>query len=197
MSEGGSVSRWLGQLQEGDAAAVGPLWERYFRRLVGLARVKLQSVPRRAADEEDVALSAFHSFCRLAEQGRFPDVLDRDGLWRLLVTLTVRKASHLRRDEGRLKRGGNLSPVEDAPGSPAALEQILSREPTPELAAEMMEECQRLLTSLGDPELEQIALARMEGRTVEEIAAKLGYAPRSIKRKLQLIRSIWEKETQP
>jgi hypothetical protein len=34
----------------------------------------------------------------------------------------------------------------------------------------------------------------MEGYTVEEIAAKLGYAPRSIKRKLQLVRSLWEKE---
>src|SRR4051812_18246510 len=100
----GSVTRWLGQLRAGDAGAAGPQWERYFRRLVALARARLHSAPRRAADEEDVALSAFDSFCRGAGQGRFPHLDDRDDLWRLLVTITARKALHLRRDEGRKKR---------------------------------------------------------------------------------------------
>ncbi len=58
-----SVSQWLGQLQAGDPTAAQKLWERYFRRLVGLARKKLRAAPRRAADEEDVALSAFTGFC--------------------------------------------------------------------------------------------------------------------------------------
>jgi hypothetical protein len=34
----------------------------------------------------------------------------------------------------------------------------------------------------------------VEGYTVEEIAARLPCATRTIKRKLDLIRSIWEKE---
>ena len=67
-----SVTQWLDQLREGDSAAARMLWERYFLRLVGLARRKLQGTPRRVADEEDVALSAFDSLCRGAEQGRFP-----------------------------------------------------------------------------------------------------------------------------
>jgi DNA-directed RNA polymerase specialized sigma24 family protein len=200
MSSEGSVTRWLGPLQAGDSAAVQPLWERYFHRLVGLARTKLRSAPRRAADEEDVALSAFDSFCRNAEQGRFPQLLDRDSLWRLLVVFTVRKSAHLVRDEGRQKRGRGLAPVADTPpasGEEPVLGQVLSREPTPELAAEMTEQCQRLLASLGDAELAKIALWRMEGFSVEEIAAQLSCAPRSIKRKLHLIRTIWEKETAP
>ena len=82
-----SVSEWLGQLRDGDPAAAQKLWQRYFLRLVGLARTKLQGTPRRAADEEDVALSAFDSFCRGAEQGRFPQLSDRDNLWDLLVLL--------------------------------------------------------------------------------------------------------------
>jgi len=69
--------------------------------LVGLARTKLHGSPRRVADEEDVALSAFDSFCRNAAQGRFPQLFDRDGLWKLLVLLTARKAAHQRRDELR------------------------------------------------------------------------------------------------
>jgi DNA-directed RNA polymerase specialized sigma24 family protein len=195
MPTDGSVSRWLGPLRAGDPAAVQPLWERYFHRLVGLARAKLQSAPRRAADEEDVALSAFDSFCRNAGDGRFPDLLDRDSLWRLLVVMTARKASHLKRDETRQKRGGGAAPVTDSDrDDDSTLEQILSTEPSPELAAELAEEYRRLLQNLGDPELEAVAVARMEGYGVDEIAAKLNFAPRSIKRKLQLIRSIWEKE---
>ena len=200
MSSDGSVTRWLGQLQAGDPAAAQELWQRYFQRLVALARQKLQGAPRRAADEEDVALSAFHSFCRNAERGRFPQLLDRDSLWRLLVVLTARKAAHQRRDEQRQKRGGGVTvqtetSADEDEGS--ILGQVLSREPTPEFAALVTEECRRLLHSLNDSELEAVALARMEGYGIDEIAERLGYAPRSIKRKLQLIRGIWEKELKP
>jgi hypothetical protein len=48
------------------------LWERYFRRLVALARKKLQGARRRERDDEDVGLSAFDSFCRRAMRGKFP-----------------------------------------------------------------------------------------------------------------------------
>lgn len=197
MNPEGSVTRWLGPLQDGDELAIQQLWQRYFSRLVALARHKLRAAPRRAADEEDVALSAFDSFCRQAEAGRFPQLLDRDSLWRVLVVLTARKAFHLLRDEGRQKRGGSrvvqTEADQDDVGTPL-LEQVLSREPSPELAAEVADECRRLLAALGDPELEQIALWRMEGHSVEEIARLLGYAPRSVKRKLQLIRELWERE---
>jgi DNA-directed RNA polymerase specialized sigma24 family protein len=191
MTSEGSVTQWLGPLQGGDPAAVQQIWERYFTRLVGLARAMLSSAPRRAADEEDVALSAFESFCRRAEEGRFPQLADRDSLWRLLVVITARKAAHLVRDETRAKRGGGGAVLAGSGEDEALLEQVLSREPTPELAAEVAEQCRVLLERLGDKELEQIALWRMEGYTVEEIAAKLGYAPRSIKRKLDKIRERW------
>ncbi len=197
MADDGSVTRWFGPLQAGDPAAAQQLWERYFHRLVGLARLKLGDAPRRAADEEDVALSAFDSFCRNAERGRFPQLSDRDSLWRLLVVLTVRKAHHLMRDETRQKRGGSDRAVPDYGGDPdeeSVLDQILSREPTPDMAAQLAEEYRALLSRLGDRELETIALLRLEGYSVAEIAPKLGYVPRSIKRKLHLIRSIWEKE---
>src|ERR1043165_1882401 len=89
MNGDGSITRWIGQLKAGDPVAAQLLWERYFRRLVGLARKKLDGAPRRMADEEDVALSAFDSFCRGAEHGRFPRLEDRDDLWRLLVVITA------------------------------------------------------------------------------------------------------------
>jgi DNA-directed RNA polymerase specialized sigma24 family protein len=189
MSPKGSVSNWIDRLKAGDRAAIGQLWERYFQRLVYLARAKLQAVPRRAADEEDVALSAFHSFCCAAEHGRFPQLLDRDNLWRLLVVLTSRKAAHLVRDQHRLKRRPAALDADSG-----ELDAILSSEPTPEFAALLAEECQRLLGALGSTELTQLALWKMEGYTNEEIAAKLECVPRTVERKLRLIRGLWADE---
>jgi DNA-directed RNA polymerase specialized sigma24 family protein len=83
-----------------------------------------------------------------------------------------------------------------APGDAAepSLEEIVSREPSPEFAAQAAEECQRLLRLLGDPELESVALLKLEGYTVEHIAEKSGFVPRTIKRKLRLIRTLWAQE---
>jgi DNA-directed RNA polymerase specialized sigma24 family protein len=194
VSGDGSVTCWLGRLQAGDEAAARALWERYFRRLAALARLKLQGTPRRAADEEDVALSAFDSFCRGVARGRFPRLFDRDGLWPLLVTITVRKAAHRVRDESRLKRRGR--PAGASPDE-AVLEEVIGREPTPEAAAQMAEGVRTLLARLGDADLEAVALWKMEGYTNDEIAARLDCAPRTVERKLRLIRCIWEKELGP
>ena len=198
MDSSRGVTHWIGQLRAGDPVAAQHLWEGYFRRLVGLARGKLQGLSCRAADEEDVALSAFASFCRGVEGGRFPQLADRDDLWRLLVTITARKALHLARDEHCQKRGGGAVRDEAALGhrdgsaaEDAAIDELLGREPTPAFAAQVAEECQRLLDRLGDADLRTIAVCKMEGYTTEEIAAKLRRAPRTIQRKLDLIRRCW------
>lgn len=47
------------------------------------------------ADGEDVAISVMESFFRAAKNGRFPDLNDRDGIWRLLSTMTRRKVIDL------------------------------------------------------------------------------------------------------
>jgi DNA-directed RNA polymerase specialized sigma24 family protein len=188
MTTDNSVSHWLALLKEGEKAAAQPLWERYFRRLVALARGRLLGMPRGAADEEDVALSAFAAFCQGVAAGRFPDLADRQELWRLLMTLTARKAIHLVRDQHRQKRGGALT-VEDED-----LDAIVGAEPTPAFAAQLAEEFQRQMDRLGDPTLRAIALAKLEGYTNEEIAGKIDCAPRTVERKLRLIRALWQEE---
>src|SRR5262249_41654574 len=171
------VSYWIGRLKEGERAAVQRLWEGYFRRLVGLVRARLRSAPRSLpADEEDVALSAFDSFCRQAEQGCFPRLQDRDDLWQLLVLIAGRKAANLANRERRQKHGGGK--VVHADG--ALLAELIGGEPDPALDAEVADECRRLLGLLGDPELKQVALWKMEGDTHAEIAARLGCRPRTV-----------------
>jgi DNA-directed RNA polymerase specialized sigma24 family protein len=197
MTSAGSITFWIRQLKTGDPTAAQKLWEGYFQRMVELARQKLQGMPRRAADEEDVALSAFNSFCQGASQGRFPQLCDRQSLWPLLVAITAHKAVDLMRHERRLKRGG---PAPDAewPTAPAMeLDQIIGREPTPEFALQVAEECRRLLDRLGDDGLSSVALWKMEGYTVDEIAARLGCVPRTVERKLRAIRELWEEEMLP
>jgi DNA-directed RNA polymerase specialized sigma24 family protein len=195
----GSVSQWIDLLRQGDAHAAQQLWERYFGGLVGVARTRLRSAPRRAADEEDVALSAFDSLCRGASKGRFPQLSDRNNLWHLLVVLTARKAAHLMRDETRQKRGGPGPSAESPyPGLVETdVEQLLGTEPSPQFAAQVAEECERLLNDLGSSELRQIAVWKMEGFTNEEIAAQLQCAPRTVERRLRMIRGIWDKESTP
>jgi DNA-directed RNA polymerase specialized sigma24 family protein len=199
----GSVTHRLGRLKAGDRAAAQQLWEGYFRRLVGLARTRLRAAPRRAADEEDVALSAFDSFCRGAEQGRFPRLNDRHDLWQLLVLLTARKASNLARDERRQRRGGgkvrNASALAGGEEGSAEwpLGNLVSREPDPEFAAQVAEQCRSLLERLENPALQEVAVWKMEGHTNEEIAARLNRSVATVERKLQLIRQIWGEAGEP
>ena len=197
-----SVSVWLAQLQGGDHAAAQPLWERYFQQLVRLARRKLGDAPRRLADEEDVALSAFNSFCRAAEAGRFPRLDDRDNLWRLLATITERKASDHRKHAFRLKRGAGKVRGESVFGRPdgSSNEGIHAAEdvgPTPEEAALLAEELSRLLSQLDDSSLVEVALLKLEGWSNEEIAMRLDRTSRSIERKLQRIRLYWSRDAEP
>src|SRR5436309_9288116 len=203
MSADGSVSRWVTALKGGDVAAAQPLWQRYHRRLVGLAREKLRTARRRAADEEDVVQSAFHSFFRGVAGGRFPQLDDRDNLWQLLVVITPRKALDQLAHEHSKRRGGGTVEGESriSLGGPewdeAALEQIVGEEPTPEFAAQVAEQYQRLLDLLGDDTLRRVAVWKMEGLTNDEIAGQLDCSRRTVARKLETIRIIWSREPAP
>jgi DNA-directed RNA polymerase specialized sigma24 family protein len=193
------VMVWLRQLERGDPEAARQLWEVYYGRMVELARVKLQGTPRRAADEEDVALSAFKSFCRGAREGRFPQMHDGNNLWPLLMSLTSHKAIDLQRHERRVKRGGcGIRRSSAACAERATLEanwgQLIDHEPTPDFALQVAEESQRLLDRLSDSILRTIAVWKMEGYTSEEIATKLGCVTRTVERKLQVIRKLWGDE---
>jgi DNA-directed RNA polymerase specialized sigma24 family protein len=190
MASDDSVSEWVRQLKDGDPLAAQKLWERYFRRLVGLARKRLESTVCASADEQDVALSAVASVFRGVQQGCFPQLHDRDDLWRILVTVTVRKAGWQRRHENRLKRGGGVETDPDV-----VLEEIVGGEPTPDFAAEVADECRRLLSCLADPDLEVVARLKMEGYTNTEIAEQLRCALRSVERRLKLIRQLWKENT--
>lgn len=186
MDSHASVSHWLDLVRAGDPQGAEQLWQRYFEQMVRFARSRLGAAKPGRADEEDLALSAFASFCRRAEQGLFPSLADREELWRLLIVITARKTSRLLRDERRLKRGG------DREQESLDIERLIGDMPTPEFVAQCADECRLLLGRLRDRELEKVALWKMEGCSNDEIAVKLDCTPRTVERKLHLIRHIWE-----
>ncbi len=197
MAEPDNVSQWIRGLKSGEPAAAQQLWERYFEQLVRIVNRKIPGHVRRVFDEEDIALSAFASFCDGVKHERFPRLEDRDDLWKVLVVITARKAQAYMRHHRRLKRGGGQLLGESALVRPdredtGGLDQILGQEPTPEFAAQVLEEYQRLLEQLPNAELRKIAVLKMQGLTVEEIADRTGSTRRTVERRLQLIRRTWD-----
>jgi DNA-directed RNA polymerase specialized sigma24 family protein len=200
MANQGDISGWVAKLKAGKRDAAGPLWDAYYRRVMGLARAKLRRLPRPVADESAVALSAFDSFCRGAQQGRFPRLENRDDLWQVLGMITARKAADLIVHEGRDKRDWrrlqkHLAGDSDSNDSQAVggLDGLPGQEQPPDLACAMAEECQRLLDCLPDETLRQVVLGKLEDYSNHELAEQLKCSLATVGRKLKRIRHVWQR----
>jgi DNA-directed RNA polymerase specialized sigma24 family protein len=200
VEQGDSVTGWIGGLKAGDQEAARRLWNHYFEKLVRLVRGKLPEHGRRAFDEEDVALSAFKSFCAGVAEDRFPDLGDRDNLWAVLVVVAARKANtYLKRDNRQKRGGGNVRGESvflnsHADSGVIGIDAIVGEEPSPAFAVQVADECQHLLDSLGDEALRGIAVLKMQGYTIEEIAERTGSTKRAVQRRLEIIRRTWREE---
>jgi RNA polymerase sigma factor (sigma-70 family) len=183
MSSSGSVTTWLGQLKDGDEAALGKLHRRYWPALVELARQKLKGAPGRAADEEDVAQQALWSFYRGLRAGRAPRLANRHDLLALLTHIIACKAVNQIEHEHAHKRGGravldDLSDVPDAERTP--LEQAI------------LHDCYDRFVG-GLPEnLRPFAELYLAHCTHKEIAERLGCVERTVERKIGRILARWQ-----
>lgn len=203
----------LEKVSDGDEDATTLLWERYFQQLVRLAGARLPKNLRRTGDEEDIALSAFHSFIAGIRRDQFPDLAGPDNLWGLLITLTSRKVNaHLRKQTRQKRGGGNVrgeSVFLDVAGNAnqGGLEQLGGHDQVgsgrggedairPDLRVELAEACEALLDDLPDEQLREIAVMRMDGYLVDEIATRLELSKRAVERRLQLIRKTWAERRQ-
>ena len=193
------ITTWIQHLHQVDEEAAEQIWMAYFPRLVRLAREKLGAHPRRAADEEDIAISAMMSFFRGAEAGRF-ELHDRHDLWNLLATITVRKVAAERRRFLAQKRGGGAVRDEaaiagsDSDHAQGLAEIALDEHHLPELAEAVARMCEDLLSQLNDEKLQQTALLKMEGFTSREIADQMGCSVSRVKQRLARIRWKWRRQ---
>jgi len=199
MSSDDSMALLIDRIKNGDEEAARTLWDRYFPQLVGFARQKLAGQQRRIADEDDVVQSALASFFRGAEHGRFPNLRDRDDLWRLLSVMTYRKAVDLIHHNERQKR--NALGESALAGSNSEFDNqgfagIEGDDLPPDIKTILKEGFQRLLDLL-DPDLQDLVLKKLALYTNKEIAGQLDCSVATVERRLQLIRKIWESELPP
>jgi DNA-directed RNA polymerase specialized sigma24 family protein len=190
----------LDRVRDGDDQAIAKLWDDYYHQLVRIAAKRLPTNLRRTGDEEDVALSAFNSFIAGIREDHFPDLSGRDNLWGLLITLTGRKVHAHLRHQTRQKRGGGAVRGEsvflDKAGDLKAggIGGVTGETQSAEIHAELAEACEDLLNQLDDEQLKQIAVMRMDGYLVDEIADRLELSKRAVERRLQLIRRTWTEQ---
>lgn len=181
------MDSWIDKLQTGDNAAAEDLWQRYYQRLVKIAYQRLSGSSKTMADEEDVVVSAFKSFFRAMEENRTPKLQSEDDIWRLLVTLTARKAIKQVRYESRDKRQGEAGKSQhDA----VPVEELIGTEPSPEFVLAITDEYRQLNERLLDDEMRLIALRKMEGYSNAEIAQELNTNLRTVQRRLAVIRAL-------
>ena len=196
MSDSTNVSHWIDLVKAGDSAAANRLWLHYYTRLVRSVRARLHGSDRAVTDEEDIALSVFDSFYDAAEKGRFPDLSDRDDLWRLLLRMAARKVIDKRRRDRRQRRGGDIRLQSlDHAGDGEQVIEAIGDEPSPEMVLMMQESVRQFFSQLGVGPLGEIAGAKLEGYTNAEIARRFGCSERTVERRLHLIREKCQQET--
>lgn len=195
MSQPHEVSHWIDQVKEGNPSAANQIWQHYFDRLVRAVRQRLYGQNRAVSDEEDIVLSVFDSFYAAAEKGRFPDLSDRDDLWRLLLTMSARKVIDKRRHDQRQRRGGNVA-IHSLDGNEdeSKIIEAIGREPSPEMVLMMQESIEKLFSHLGVGQLQDLAGAKLEGYSNAEIAGRFECSERTIERRLHLIREKLQQE---
>lgn len=189
----GTITQWIGRIAgSGCDEAQVRLWDTYFEQVVRLARNRLSDNFRRVADEEDIAVSVFKSFYEGAAKGRFPDLSNRENVWRILAVMTARKVADHVQAQRRLKRGGGEVRGESVFNSDygnRGLEQF-GCEDAPEFALRMAEEAEIMVSKLDDS-LQPIARLALEGHSSQEIAEQTGLNLRAVQRRLKQVRLEW------
>lgn len=170
--------------QEGDEEAAWQLYERYVRRLVGLARSRISEKLNARVDAEDVVQSVYRSFFRNAQEGRYE--LEQPGdLWRLLASITVNKVRDQAKRHTQQKRSvdreaGSMDTVA------VTFRSLITDEPSPEAALMLIEELEEVMSHLDESQRRILEL-RLQGHIVEDIASLAGCSERTVRRKLERI----------
>lgn len=184
-----SLSRLFAELRGGDPEAARQLHGRLYPRLLGIARSILGNSRRRNSEPEDAVQSALGSFWRKLEAGAWPEAIDGDDLWGLLITMTARKARHHLRHERAAKRGGSNSPKSL---SDLADEQwAQSDRPASEPDVAEIEATANELIDLLPHDLRTVAVLKLMEFSHREMSEVLECHEKTIQRRINDIREVW------
>jgi len=188
MHTGEESDELLRRWKQGDETAATLLHARYATRLTALARVRLAGKLAARFDAEDVVQSAYRSFFLRARAGEF--TIEESGqLWRLLVTVTLRKLWRRVKHHQAERRSvdAEYSAGGDA-GMNDTIEAAVAREPSPAAVAEVSCQLETLMAPLPAEQRRALQL-RLQDYTIAEIAAELKRSQRTIRRWLDNIKT--------
>jgi RNA polymerase sigma factor (sigma-70 family) len=181
------LARW----REGDQHAATELYERYAERLIALARSRLSAKLAARFDPEDVVQSACRSFFARARAGQFA-LQQSDDLWQLLVAITLhklrRQVKHHQADKRAIDHEASAPTATETFGLPI---QALARDPAPDEAAALTDVVEEIMRG-SRPVDGRIIEMRLQGYTVEEIAAETRRSERTVWRVLEQLKQRLE-----
>jgi RNA polymerase sigma factor (sigma-70 family) len=178
------LARW----RDGDEQAAAAIVERFTERLLALARSQLSERIARRVDAEDVVQSAYRTFFAGARDDRY--VLRHSGdLWHLLASITCHKLQHHVARHTAARRSIEREAGFGRESSLLLLgAEVVARAPTPAEAAALVDELEHLLRPLK-PLHRRMVEMRLQGHSLEEIAAATERSERLVRRVLDQIKS--------
>lgn len=192
-SNPGSISVAIAGIGADDDHAATDLWNRYFQRLGTYAKKKIFPRLLRHFDEDDIANSTFMALVKGLRESRFDKVTNRDELWQMMTIIASRKIANATKFFDRQKRGGGKVKGESVFGESGiySVADMVSHVFSENEYDQFEKICDELLCGISDERTRQVAVLRLQGYSIAEIAEKLGVAPRTIDRELALIREFW------
>jgi RNA polymerase sigma-70 factor, ECF subfamily len=181
------TAKLLEGLLRGDNAAATRLFHAYSKRLVGLARKRLDARTLQKVDPEDVVQSVFRSFFRMHVDGELA-AWPADHLWNLLATITARKCAkrvrYFRAAVRNVQR--EVTNSIGADGSATRLD-LPASEPTPEEALLLLDIVEEMMRGL-DAKGRQVVTLYLQEYSTSEIAVTVGHSSRSVQLLIQRVR---------
>ena len=186
------ITVWLKRMDDEPNEAQRAIWEAFHARVTSYVQKKLASVPKRVADEDDLASSAMVSLFKVLQSKKYPGLNDTSGLWRMLLKIAARKVSgHIDR-ETAARRGGGKVRGESVFTKPGCDINSVPCEPSSLFCEALMKELLEKIRHIGDERTELIVTRKLAGYSSNrEIAHELKCAERTVERKLELVRDSW------
>ncbi len=179
--------QWLQQLLSETPGYESEVFDRFSRRLLGLARHRLPANIASRVDPDDVVQSVFRTFFRRHSDGQF-DFESAYDVWHLLAAITYRKVINTVKYHRRELRDA----AKETPASASSsIEQprFVDPQPGPESVTLMIDYTRWLLDQLPE-QYQDVVRLRMEGYDVREVAERVDVSERTVKRVLARVRDL-------
>lgn len=178
-----STLQIIEQMKTGDANAVNRLYELYAEKLISVVQKSISGKFGGRFTSESVVQSAIFSMITRTNKGQFRFSDDED-FWKLLITIALNKL----RKKVEFHQAEKRNPSREV-STEAYVAERLSQRNHFEDGIHFKDTLDQLLNRL-DERSQNIILAKLEGKTQQEIAEEQGVNEKTIRRAMANIREL-------